>query len=157
MRILIVAMSEDELEIAILEKYINQFELAGENNPNKCARELDMREVLREIVGDKDQNLELSAKLWHNRLAPRNPGKSLGVLRPCSDSTIMNAAHKYHARAFTDLINNQPAPARDRIRELKARQMKPEELLQLNPNFFGFGLNLKEVWRRLAKFLGKNT
>lgn len=153
---LIVAISEDELEIAILEKYIKQFELAGENNPNKCARELDMREVLREIVGN-DQNLELSATLWHNRLAPRNPGKSLGVLRPCSDSTKMNAAHKYHARAFTDSINNQPAPAWDRIRELKACQEKPEELIQLIPNFYGFGLNLKELWRRLAKCLGKNT
>ena len=152
-----MAMSEDELEIAILEQYIKQFELAGENNPNKCARELDIRDVIREIVRDKDQDLEMSAKLWHNRLAPRKPGRSLGVLRPCSDSTIMMAAHKYHARAFTDPINNQPAPAWDRIRELKARQQKPGELIQLNPNFYGFGLNLKEVWRRLAKCLGKNT
>jgi hypothetical protein len=152
-----VAMNEDQIEIAILEKYIKQFELAGENNTNKCAREFDMREVLREILGDKDKNLELSAKLWHNRLAPRSPGKSLGVLRPCSDSTIMNTTHKYHARAFTDPINNQPAPAWDRIRELKARQGKPGELLQLNPSIYGFGLNLKEVWRRLVKFLGKNT
>ena len=116
-----------------------------------------MREVLREIVGDKDQNLELSATIWHNRLAPRNPGKSLGVLRPCSDSTKMNAAHKFHARAFADPINNQPAPAWDRIRELKARQAKPAELIQLNPSFYGFGLNLKEGWRRVAKFFGKNT
>ncbi|MDR4459195.1 MAG: hypothetical protein MRJ67_01545 [Nitrospirales bacterium] len=126
-------MNEDELEIAILEKYIKQFELAGENNPNKCARELDMREVLRDIVGDKDQNLESSANIWHNRLAPRNPGKSLGVLRPCSDSTIMNTIHKYHARAFTDPINNQPAPAWDRIRELKAHQEKSGSCFNLIP------------------------
>lgn len=152
-----MAMSDDDLEIAILEKYIYQFYLVGEKSPNKCARELDMREVLREIAGDEDQNLEALGTLWHNRLAPRNAGKSLGVLRPCSDSTIMNAGHKYHARAFTDPINNQPAPAWDRIRELKARQEKPAELIQLNPNLYGFGLNLKEAWKRLGRIFGKNT
>ena len=152
-----MAMNEDDLEIAILKKYIKQFEHVGENNPNKCARELDMREVLREITGDHDKNLESSAKLWHNRLAPRNPGKSRGVLRPCSDSTIMNTTHKYHARAFRDSINNQPAQAWDRVRELQARQEKPGELLQLNPNIYGFGLNLKEGWKRLARYFRKNT
>lgn len=39
-------MSDGELEFAILKKYIEKFELIGENNPYKCARELDMREVL---------------------------------------------------------------------------------------------------------------
>jgi hypothetical protein len=150
-------MNEDDLEIAILEKYIKQFELVGENNPNKCARELDMREVLREICGDHDKNLESSAKLWHNRLAPRKPGKSLGVLRPCSNSSIMNTTHNYHARVFRDPINNQPAPAWDRVRELRARQERPEELLQLKPNIYGLGLNLKEAWRRLVRFFRKNT
>lgn len=150
-------MNDDELEIAILKKYIEQFELVGENNTNKCARELDMREVLREITGDNTQNIELKAKLWHNRLAPRSHGKSLGVLRPCSDSTIMNTAHKYHARAFTDPINNQPAPAWDRVCELQAGQEKPEELIQLKPNFYGFGLNLKEGWRRFVKLFKRNT
>ena len=151
-----MAMNEDDLEIAILEKYIKQFELAGENNPNKCARELDMREVLREVTGG-DKTLESSAKLWHNRLAPRNHGKFLGVLRPCSNSSIMNTTHSYHARAFRDPINNQPAPAWDRARELRARQKKPEELFQLKPNIYGLGFNLNEAWRRLVRFFRKNT
>jgi len=69
----------------------------------------------------------------------------------------MNTSHKYHARAFTDPINNQPAPAWDRIRELQAGQEKADELLQLNPNLYGIGLNLKEGWRRFVKFFKRNT
>ena len=152
-----MAINDDDLEISILKEYIEQYELVGDKNSNKCARELDMREVLKKITGDAGQNLESKALLWHNRLAPRNPGKSLGVLRPCSDSTIMNTSHKYHARAFTDPINNQPAPAWDRIRELQAGQEKADELLQLNPNLYGIGLNLKEGWRRFVKFFKRNT
>lgn len=148
-------MNENELEIAILQKYIAQFELIGEKNPNKCARELDMRAVLREIIGNKD-NIESQAQLWHNRLAPRNPGKSKGVLRPCSDGTALHSAHKYHARAFTDVINNQPSPAWDRIRELQDKLVaddNKEELLLLNPNFYGVGFNLKEAWKRFVKWI----
>lgn len=156
-----MAINDDDLEISILKEYIEQYELIGDKNSNKCARELDMREVLKKITGDADQNLESKALLWHIRLAPRNPGKSLGVLRPCSDSTIMNTSHKYRARAFTDPINSQPAPAWDRIRELQGTSQvgrdKPEELLQLNPNLYGIGLNLKEAWRRIVKFFKRNT
>lgn len=152
-----MTMNDDELEIAILKKYIEQFELVGENNHNKCARELDMREVLREIAGDNNQDLESSAKLWHNRLAPRSTGKSLGVLRPCSDSTALNTSHKYNARAFTDPINNQPAPAWDRIRELQENLNKSGELIQLNPNFYGIGFNLKEGWKRIVRLFKRNT
>ncbi len=66
-------MNETELEIAILKKYIDQHKLAGESN-SKCARELDMREVLKETIGDESQDLEYDARLWLNRLAPRSPG-----------------------------------------------------------------------------------
>jgi hypothetical protein len=147
-------MNDNELEIAILEKYIAHFKLVGEKN-HKCARELDMREVLREITGDDNQDIEFNAKLWHNRLAPHSPGKSIGVLRPCSDGTALHTTHKYHARAFTDVINNQPAPAWDRIRELQDKLVtkeNKEELLQLNPNIYGMGLNLKEAWKRIIKW-----
>ena len=146
---------DNELEIAILQKFIAQFELVGEQNPNKCARELDMRTVLREIKCDNNNDIESKARLWCNRLAPRNPGKSLGVLRPCSDGTALNSSHKYNARAFTDVINNQPAPAWDRIRELQDKldtKEKKEELIQLNPNFYGLGFNLREAWKRIVKW-----
>ena len=152
-----MAMNDDELEIAILKKYVEQFEMIGENNPNKCARELDMRDVLRELLGNNIQNLEFKAQLWHNRLAPRRSGRSMGVLRPCSDSTIMYTTHKFHARAYSDPINNRPAPAWDRIRELQAGQEKPKELLQLKPGIYGFNFDLKEGWRRLVKRFTKNT
>lgn len=149
-------INDDELEISILQKYIAQLELIGENNPNKCARELDMRKVLKDITGESLQDLEFKAKIWHNRLAPRNSGKSLGVLRPCSNSATLNTSHKYHARAFTDVINKQPAPAWDRIRELQGKLVKKEELLQLNPNFYGVGINLKEAWKRAVKWFKKS-
>jgi len=149
-------MNETELEIEILKKYIDQHKLENDSS-SKCARELDMREVLKEIIGDESQDLEYDARLWLNRLAPRNPGKSKGVLRPCSDGNVRNATHKFHARAFTDVINDQPAPAWDRISELQPRQEKAEELLQLNPNIYGVGFNLKEGWRRFVKLFKRNT
>lgn len=152
-----MAINDDELEITILQKYIDQYKIVGVENANKCARELDMREIIKEITGKTGQDLELEASIWHNRLVPRKPGKSAGVLRPCSDSTIMNTTHKYHARVFTDPINNQPAPAWDRIRDLQSKQEKPKELFQLNPNYHGIGLNLKEGWRRIAKLFKRNT
>ena len=157
-------MNETELEIEILKKYINQHKLANDSS-SKCARELDMREVLKEIIGDESQDLEYDARLWLNRLAPRNPGKSKGVLRPCSDGNVRNATHKFHARAFTDVINDQPAPAWDRISELEEKIKtikneeisndieKSEEVLLLNPNFYGIGFNLKEAWKRLVRWI----
>lgn len=159
-------MNETELEIAILKKYIDQHKLASESS-SKCARELDMREVLKEIIGDESQDLEYDARLWLNRLAPRSPGKSKGVLRPCSDSNVLNAAHKFHARAFTDVVNDQPAPAWDRISELEEKiktikneeisndMEKSEEMLLLSPSFYGIGFNLKEAWKRLVRWVKK--
>lgn len=160
-------MNDDELELAILQKYVDQHKLIGENNSNKCSRELDMRNVLKEITGKDNQDLEYNAKLWLNRLAPHNPGKSKGILRPCSNSTLQNAAHKYHARAFTDVINGQPAPAWDRIRELKEKiskqkdteeivfqsKIKEDDIIEFKPNFYGIGLNLKALWKKIkSKF-----
>ena len=162
-------MNDDELEVSILKKYIAQRKLIGESNSNKCARELDMREVLKEIIGNDNQDLEYNARLWLNRLAPRSSGKSKGVLRPCSNSTLLNSAHKFHARAYTDVINNQPTPAWDKIRELEEKLIttknkevsrnsdtdKSKEIFQLNPNFHGIGINLKEAWKDLVRWFKK--
>lgn len=156
-------MSDDELEIAILEKYIERYESVGEENRNKCARELDMREVLTEIKGDATDNLEHTATIWLNRLAPPGSGKARGVLRRCSDSAVSNASHKFNARAFTDVINNQPAPAWDRVRELRNRlddtatkQETGKDVLLLSPNIYGVGINIKEGWKHMKKWLKKN-
>ncbi len=163
-------MSEDELEIAILEKYIAHYESVGDENRNKCARELDMREVLKEIEGVASEKVERHANLWLNRLAPRSPCKAKGVLRPCSDSNVSNTAHRFHARAFTDVINNQPSPAWDRVRELRnkiderqratsdggATEAEKKDVLILSPNYHGVGIDLKEAWRRTKKLFKKD-
>ncbi len=48
-------MTDEELELSILEKYVvrhQQAETADPRATDKCARELDMREVLRELTGE---------------------------------------------------------------------------------------------------------
>lgn len=159
-------MNEIELEIAMLIKFIDQHKLA-DGSSSKCDRELDMREVLKEIIGDESQDLEYDARLWLNRLAPPSRGKSKGVLRPCSDGNVLNTTHKFHARAFTDAINDQPAPAWDRISELEEKikamkneeisndREKSEEVLLLSPNIYGIGFDLKGAWKRLVRWIKK--
>ena len=115
-------MTDDELELSILEKYVARHQEAETAEPratDKCARELDMREVLGELTGEEGANLGYKADLWIDRLAPPLPGRSKGLLRRCSNSGLNTRAHKYHARAFRDPVNNAPAPAWDRIRELR--------------------------------------
>lgn len=114
-------MTEDEIELRILRSCVDRHkvaELADPERRHKCAREVDMRQVIASIAGEPGPELEYAARLWHGRLAPQQSG-SKGPLRPCSDSQITKAAHRYHARAFTDA---DKAPAWERIRELEARQ-----------------------------------
>ena len=115
------AMTEDEIELRILRCYVDRHkaaELADPERGNKCARELDMRQVIASITGESGPEPEYAARLWRGRLAPQQSG-SKGPLRPCSNSQINKADHRYHARAFTDA---DKAPAWERIRELEARQ-----------------------------------
>ena len=117
-------MTDDELELSILEKYVARHqvvEIAERRATNKCARELDMREVLRELTDEEGANLVYKADLCIDRLAPPLLGSAKGplTLRRCSNSELNTSAHKYHARAFKDPVNNAPAPAWDRIRELR--------------------------------------
>jgi diguanylate cyclase (GGDEF)-like protein len=117
------SVSDNEIELRILQRYVDQHragELADPERRNKCARELDMREVVASITGESGPEPEYTARLWHGRLAPQSGSR--GPLRPCSDSSINKAAHRYHARAFTDADR---APAWERIRELEARQPAP--------------------------------
>ena len=67
-----LTMTDDELELSILEKYVAQHQEAETAEPratDKCARELDMREVLRELTSEEEANLSYKADLWINRLA----------------------------------------------------------------------------------------
>jgi len=76
-----------------------------------------MRQAIAGITRESGAELTYTAQLWHGRLAPQHAG-SKRPLRPCSDSRINKAEHRYHARAFTDA---DTAAAWDRIRELEAR------------------------------------
>ncbi len=112
-------MTDSEIELAVLRRYIAQHEAGGLADPdgaNKCARELDIREVIRDITGESGVELDYAAGLWYGRLAPEHPG-SKGPLRQCSDSRINRGSHRYHARAFTD---GTQAPAWNRVQELEA-------------------------------------
>jgi len=115
-------VTDDELELSILEKYVARHEAAytaGHPAGDKCARELDMREVLRDLISEDETKLDYLAGLWLDRLAPPTSRASKGLLRRCSNSDLNNRAHKYHARAFRDPVNSAPAPAWDRIGELQ--------------------------------------
>ena len=117
-------MTDAELELAILRRYVEQHDAAGTDAP-KCARELDMKEVISSTTGRPvDEEL---VKRWHARLAPRSPPYPKGVLRPCSDSTINSGPHRFHARAYYE---SGSAPAWERIGQLEsqiATQLRSEK------------------------------
>ena len=108
-------MTDADLELAILRRYVEHHDSVG-TDAYKCARELDMRQVISSIIGRPvDEGV---VKRWHAQLAPRSPPYPAGVLRPCSDSTVNNGPHVFHARAYY-----QPgqAPAWERIRQLESQ------------------------------------
>jgi len=115
-------LSDDEIELAILQRYIEQYknaELADSEVRDKCTRELDMREVLRDLIGEVGAALDHSTKIWLTRLASSKPYDVDTPLLRCSDSRLNNSTHQYHARAFLN-AGKASAPAWDRIRELQA-------------------------------------
>ena len=64
-------VTDDELELSILEKYVTLHQAAQTAElpaADKCARELDMREVLRELTNEEGTNLDYMAGLWLDRL-----------------------------------------------------------------------------------------
>ena len=86
-----ITVTDDKLELSILEKYVGLHQAAQTAElpaADKCLRELDMREVLREFTGEEGANLDYMADLWLGRLAQRLPGTSKGPLRKCSNSDI---------------------------------------------------------------------
>lgn len=87
-------MTDDELELAILEKFAALHQAAhtaGHPTSDKCTRELDMRYVVGEITGEEGANLEYMAELWIDRLAPPLLGAGRGTLRRCSSSLLTNS------------------------------------------------------------------
>src|SRR5437868_1167112 len=96
-------ISEDEIELVILQRYVEKHKAANILNPDpsdKCARELDMREILREIIDEEGPALDYTANLWYTRLTASRPYDTPAPLVSCSDSRLNNNTHRYHARAF---------------------------------------------------------
>jgi len=120
-------MTDSELELAILRKYVEHHDAVG-TDAHKCARELDMREVVSNAIGRPAD--ETVIKRWHARLAPAAPYPA-GVLRPCSDSTKNNGPHRFHARAY---FETGKTPAWERIAELESKL--PPQLLIKDPLVF---------------------
>jgi diguanylate cyclase (GGDEF)-like protein len=158
-------ITDDELELAILKQYVEQHKKAETANvQDKCARELDMREVLKNITEDSGDSLEYNTRLWLDRLAPPVLGSSKGSfpLCRCSNSGLNQRAHKYHARAYKDSYHKPPAPAWDRIRELEARVHKPTFILPKKELEQKFKILLSEpqeqkdfkVWMKKASEFG---
>ena len=62
-------MSEDELELKILERFVDQYKIAStEHGDDKHARELDMRDVVRELTGKDGVELDYETETWYQRL-----------------------------------------------------------------------------------------
>jgi diguanylate cyclase (GGDEF)-like protein len=116
-------MNDQELELAILQRYVEHHDVVG-TQAHKCVRELDMKDVISAIIGaPADEGV---VQRWHSRLAPPSPYPP-GVLRPCSDSTVNNGPHRFHARAWFGPGNT---PAWDRIAELRKQlpvEPRPEK------------------------------
>lgn len=111
-------MTDAQLELAILRRYVEQYDSVG-TDAHKCARELDMRQVISSATGTPTD--DEAVRRWHARLAPPRPYPE-GVLRPCSDSTVNKGPHRFHARAFYEPGR---APAWDRIREIENQLPAP--------------------------------
>ncbi len=105
-------MTDLEIELRILRKYTEHHDAVG-IEAHKCARELDMKEVITRIIGKLAEDAVV--RRWHARLAPGSHNKP-GLLRPCSISTLNTGSHRFHARAYFD---SGKAPAWERISELE--------------------------------------
>lgn len=114
-------MTDEELELAILQRYVEHHDTVG-TDVHKCERELDMEDVISQIIGRPADKTVV--KRFHAILAPASHHTG-GVLRPCSDSTINKSSHQFHARAFYE---TGKAPAWERISELVKKLPAPRSI-----------------------------
>jgi diguanylate cyclase (GGDEF)-like protein len=120
-------MTDAEIELAILRHHIHQHNKANATSPDdKCARELDMRDVLKEIGATSGAELEQEAQAWLARLAPPRRGSLRGPLKRCSHASVRESTHRFHSRAFIDAGYQKAAPAWDRVQELERVLLRSE-------------------------------
>jgi TIR domain len=150
-------MTDDELELRILQRFVARFdegEIADPDRTNKCARELDMRDVLRDLTGSTGPALDSEARRWLMQLAPRRPGSDRGPLRLCSNNRDRESAHQFHARAFLD-PNATATSGWNRIRALKKELglREPESKIAVSSTirlFISHASDDKELARRVV-------
>jgi hypothetical protein len=114
-------MTEDELELAILEAFIAHYEEVRTNGipSGKCAVELDMGEVINRITGETPPRLDRVKERWFDQLVGQMPQHGKPLSR-CSDSNVNKGPHVWHARAYaSDLLGHNPRVAWERARELR--------------------------------------
>jgi diguanylate cyclase (GGDEF)-like protein len=139
-------MTDAQLEIAILRRYVEHHDAVG-TDAHKCARELDMRQVISSIIGRPvDEGV---VKRWHAQLAPRSPPYKAGVLRPCGDSTINNGQHAFHARAYYEPGR---APAWERIRHLESQLPVQPSMEKEKEQKFGILNSLRQTTIDFASY-----
>lgn len=131
-------MTDAELELAILRRYVEHHDAVG-TDEHDCAYELDMREVISGVSGLPVN--EAVVERWHVRLAPGRP-HPVGVLRPCSDSTVNNSSHRFHARAW---YGPGAAPAWERIVELESKLPAQPSIKKEKEQKFGILNSLEQA------------
>lgn len=140
-------MTDAELELDILRRYVEHYDAVGQD-AIKCARELDMRQVIAEIT--RQPVPDGVAVRWHARLAPQSPPYPPGVLRSCSDSTVNNGPHRFHARAY---FEPGKAPAWDRIQQLEQQLSATQPLQKEKEQKFGIVSSLRQAETDFASYL----
>lgn len=134
-------MTDDELELIILERYVDKHKQASITDPqmkNKCDRELDMRDVLHDLGVYNKEELEYHADRWLSQLTSNVPGVINKPLRRCSKTELSMSKHRYHARAYIDHHQKVTNPAWIRIRILQSmisKQGVKETIRELEQKF----------------------
>lgn len=122
-------MNEDQIELEILRRYVDQHRAAARDrgaDHDKCAEELDMRDVVRQTGAYPAEDLEYWARFWLDGLV------GAAFLKRCSNQSPHKPPHDFHARAWRS-STVQPS-AWDRMRELAAK-LPAEPPVELEQNF----------------------
>lgn len=139
-------LTDADIELSILRRYVEHHDAIGTDAP-KCARELDMREIISNITGRPAEDVVV--KRWHARLAPASPYPA-GVLRPCSDSTVNNGLHRFHARAYFAIGK---APAWERIAELERVLPNQPSIKKEKEQKFGILSSLRQATNDFTEYI----
>jgi hypothetical protein len=81
-------MTDQELELAILQRYIEHHDAVG-TQAQKCARELDMKNVISTAIGRPVE--ETVVRQWHARLGRQRGPLTRDTMPPMADNSGSDA------------------------------------------------------------------